>query len=437
MTKPLQILPALLLAFAASAAANPLAGGWLAQAESDFLAQRYDQVIETCDRIISAAPQVNDAHFLRGMSHYHLDRPDLARNDLEVYQRGEGNYLEEAGRMLRVLDKQLARDSRRRPAAQPLPDPPGTEATFEVATTDDDPESGDIVVRPVRRGAGGSDAGAFDLPMRYRVSAGAHWDSRVLLRPENGELPDDPEVSDTALALRGNAQWRRDEGGPVLRYTGDWLLYNKARRESRLGQAGEAGWHWTFDDEAVDLELVGFGQHTWLDFEEYRRRYGARFSPTRFSGVRRDWLQLSIGDDTYDEFSDYNGTYWMANAGQDFVLGDWILGWNLGYLDQSAALPEVEFTETIVGTSLRYSWTDQFQTGAGLMWIDNPYDRYDPVFEDQRDDEFITAQVWLRYALSETVSIEPSLTYIQRDSSVDRLGYDRFIAEINTVLSRW
>lgn len=418
--------------------ANPMAGTWLGQAEGQFLDADYELTISTCDRILAAAPQVNDARFLRGMSRFHQKKLDLAYDDLAMYIKDEGNYLQEAEQMVGLLEKKLK-------DAPPRVNSPTTltrRLDGGSASTDDPDQPIGVRRGPLapENASGipdGSETGLFNLPMRYRVSAGLQYDSRVLLRPLDEAAIEEPEISDIAINLRGGVQWIRPEGGPIARYDGNWLIYNEARRESRLAQKLELGWHQTWLDEALDVEVVGFGDLILLDNEEYRQRYGGRLGVTHFSGIRRDWFQGGLGDDSYREFSDYNGGYYSLNLGQDYVLGDWVAGWNAGYLAQSAALKEVEFTEKIAGVSLRYSVSDSLQTGGAVVWIDNPYDRFDPVFEDRRDDQFITAQWWMSYAITDSFSIEPSITYINRDSSVDSLAYDRFIAEINTVLTRW
>jgi len=405
--------------------ANPA----FSQAEAAFLSGDHADVITFANQALVADPGLLDARFLRGMSRYAQGNLGLALHDLNTYVSSGGqSYLGEAQKMVKTLQAKVG----------PATPANVSEAPLMGAPTPVDRNSGvdtagvleTIELNP------GEPAAESGLPMRYTLSAGYHHDDRVVLRPVGDEPPEDP-ISDNALHLRANVDVSPPEEGYVARYDADWLLYDKASRESRLAQKVELGWHSPLGTKHQDFEIVGLADLILLDMEGYRTRFGATATWYQIPGARRDWAKIRIGQDEYDEFEDYDGTFWGGDIGQDYIAGDFILSWNAGYLEQDAELPEVAYSDTHAGGSVLWNMSDTVAAGLGAAWIKNPYDRFDPVFEDTRDDTFYTGQAFLKYKLSDNVSIEPSLTFIQRDSSVNGLDYDRVIAELNAVLMRW
>lgn len=406
----------------------------LVQTEQAFVDGDNQRVLELATRTLNSDPSLADARFMRGMANHLLGRDMLALHDLNAYLQTGQNYRKEAGDMVLLLEKQLGATAPTEAWGAPVagrgtisPDRSGTVNTAGILDS----------MGPVPGATGepkGITGDAGTLPLRYTFSAGVHYDDRVVLRPDDtGAL--DP-IEDSAVHLRANVDLSPREGGYILRYDGDAMLYNEAERERRLAQKVEAGWHTTFDGSKHDLELVGIADLILLDWEEYRRRFGGAMTWQYFDN-HRTWAKVKVGDDAYDEFSDYDGNYWGAEAGQDYILGDWILSWAATYLDQSAQLPEVEFTERTLSLSALYNLSDTLSVGAGVAFIDNPYDRFDPVFEQVRKDDLRSGQAFLRYKLTDNLSLEPSITFIQRESSVSDLDYDRFIAEINAVWSHF
>ena len=410
-----------------SVSANPA----FTQAEAAFLDGDHAQVVTFANQALAADPSLQDARFLRGMSRYALGNLGLALHDLNTYlDSGAPNYRGEAEKMAKTLQPKVGPSTPAQASEAPLFGAPtsvdrnsGIDTTGVLETIELNP--GDpAVVAPAA------------LPLRYTLSAGYHRDDRVVLRPVGDEAPEDP-ITDSALHFRANVDMSPPDEGYVARYDADWLLYDKASRESRLAQKVELGWHSPLGTKHQDFEIVGLADLILLDFDGYRTRFGATATWFQMPGPRRDWAKARIGRDKYDEFDDYDGTFWGGDIGQDYIVGDTILSWSAGYMDQGADLPEVAFTDTHASVGALWNISDTFAAGVGGAWIDNPYDRFDPVFEDTRDDTFYTGQVFLKYKLTDNVSLEPSVTFIQRDSSVGDLDYDRVIGELNAVLMRW
>jgi len=409
------------------------------QAESAFLDGDHATVVTFANQALASDPSLQDARFLRGMSRYALGNLGLALHDLNTYlASGAPNYRSQAEKMAKTIQPKVG------PSTPSTPSNPSnvSDAPLYGAPTPVDRSLGvdtTGVLETIELNPGQPPVEtAASLPLRYTVSLGYHYDDRVVLRPVGDEAPEDP-ISDSAFHLRLNADMSPSEEGYVVRYDADWLRYDKASRESRLAQKVELGWHSPLGTKHHDFEIVGIADLTLLDMEGYRTRFGATATWFQMPGPRRDWAKVRIGRDRYDDFSDYNGIYWGGDIGQDYIVGDTILSWSAGYQDQGAELPEVEFTDTHASVSALWNITDTFAAGAGGAWIDNPYGggRFDPVFEGTRDDTFLTGQVFFKYKLTDNFSLEPSVTFIQRDSTVSDLEYDRVIAELNAVLMRW
>lgn len=404
------ILPVLLL-ITRPLSASPENDDWYALAEQALIEQDHAAVVKITDKIIegSETDRYVDARFLRGLSHHTLGNTPAAIEDLSIYLQSNGSYAPEASNLLDAIIK----------AAEANPQPP--ESTDDAAAS-----------QLADSGSG--------YKFQYSVSIGAQYDDRVLIRPggPNGDIPaDEPEIEDGALTLRSFGQYHNPDGGFFGRYVGDFTGYIDAETERRFLGTGIGGWHTTFGGTPFDLEIAGFGEAILLDWESFRNRFGGHVSLSHSPGSRRDWILLEIGSDDYPDYPDFDGTYYTALGGQQFFQLPWTFGWFAKHLQQGAEADFLEYDETSLGLDASYQVNDDLTLGGAIIYADNPYDSFDPLFDTTREDTYWSGRLFLKYNLSKKWSLQPSVTIIDRSSNVSSLEYDRLLFEVNAVYLDW
>jgi len=363
--------------------------------EDAYFEENYSELITEATTYLDGAPEDHDIRFLRGMAYSFVGELQQAQTDIQTALEGGTMHDAEARLMLKNLSSlrssvDSSSDAGKPPAAKPF---------------------------------------------SYNVSLGIHSDTRVLIRPKERDPEPVEDIEDQAAQLKLLLRFQ-SKRGLFASYFNNALFYNEATDENRLTQNMVIGYRHKGKRSIQDIGLLG--NSILLDGDEYRRRYGVQAnilgSLTTNVAV---WAGAEVGQDEFPEYEEYDGDYASLRLGALRFWGPMRLTLDGSYTDHSARLDEVGYTETSVGLGAEMQIHKRVDVGIHGRYTDNPYDKFDDAFDLKRKDQYLTGRLFGRYHIRSGFSIEPSATYIQRDSNVDTLEYDRWVLELNTVLWSW